>query len=406
MIGMLLEMDYPKDIRVRKEAESLVTKGMEVVVVTPWKKGMLRSEIVNGVHIERIGRNHSHIKKGLADMVSSIFFINFLFYFRLKGIVKKYNIQHFHVHDLPLAKTAYLKRKLIPGRVLLDSHENYPELLEGWFLVKKSWFVEIKNKLLFSPKRWKKHEARIMPKMDELIVVIEEMRDKFIDLYKLDEKHVTVVSNYEKKSFAQSTKNMELDESFKFEEEVFYLVYVGGIGPMRGINTVIDGVSELKKRGQRVQFLIIGGGNNLYIESLKKQVSDLELDREVSFLGYKPFAMVNYYMQNAQINIIPHIRNGHTDYTIPHKLFQIFLSKAPLLLSSCKPLERIVSGCDGGWVFEASNPLDLADKVEEIAKNNDEAVRKAENGYEISMNQFNWESAAEELMKLYQRING
>ena len=53
-----------------------------------------------------------------------------------------------------------------------------------------------------------------------------------------------------------------------------------------------------------------------------------------------------------------------------------------------------------------SNPLDLADKVEEIAKNNDEAVRKAENGYEISMNQFNWESAAEELMKLYQRING
>ena len=77
------------------------------------------------------------------------------------------------------------------------------------------------------------------------------------------------------------------------------------------------------------------------------------------FLGYMEFSMVNFNMQKAEVNIIPQLGNDHTDFTIIHKLFKIFLSKAPLLVSSCKPLKRIVEECDGGWMLEASKVPDL-----------------------------------------------
>ena len=68
-------------------------------------------------------------------------------------------------------------------------------------------------------------------------------------------------------------------------------------------------------------------------------------------------------MQTTDINIIPHLANDHTDNTIPHKLFQIMMSKSLLLVSSCKPLKRIVEKYDCGVVFKADDVNDFTDKV-------------------------------------------
>ncbi len=406
MIGMLLETDYPKDIRVRKEAESLVSEGLEVVVITPWKKGMARKEVINGVNVHRIGKDYTFKRKGITDILSAVFFINGLFYWKLKKIIGEYSIEHLHVHDLPLTKTALKFRKDIPGKIVLDSHENYPELLEGWFMTKKSFFVNLKNKLLFSPSRWRRYEKRVLPKVDYLITVIDEMRTKFIANYNLDESKVLVVSNYEKLEFAELSEELEIDPDFEFEEGCFHIVYVGGIGPMRGLDTVIRAISQLKSKNSDTKLVILGSGNPSYVGELKSLAIRLEVEQEVCFLGYKDFHMVNYYMQKADVNIIPHVRNGHTDYTIPHKLFQIFLSKASLLVSSCKPLKRIVEGCEGGWVFEASSVSNLVEKVEEIrSSSKEEIVRRQENAFEAAMKKYNWDSEGKELASFYASLS-
>lgn len=406
MIGMLLETDYPKDIRVRKEAESLVSEGLEVVVVTPWKKGMARKEVINGVNVHRIGKDYTFKRKGVTDIFSALFFINWMYYWNLKKLITEYSIEHLHVHDLPLAKTALKFKKDIPGKIVLDSHENYPELLESWFMTKKSFLVNLKNRVLFSPSRWRRYEKRVLPKVDYLITVIDEMRTKFIANYDLDESKVLVVSNFEKLEFAELSEELEIDPDFKFEEDFFHIVYVGGIGPMRGLDTVISAVSELKRTGSDTKFVILGSGNPGYVAELKSLAVQLNVEQEVCFLGYKDFQKVNYYMQKADVNIIPHVRNGHTDYTIPHKLFQIFLSKASLLVSSCKPLKRIVEGCEGGWVFEASSVSNLVEKIEEIrGASEEEIVRRQENAFKAAIRKYDWQSEGKKLASFYANLN-
>lgn len=406
MVGMLLEMEYPKDIRVRKEAESMVAQGLEVVVITPWKEGQAREEVVNGVHVHRMGKNYTFKRRGMTDIISALFFINWMYYFKLQKLIDKYSIEHLHVHDLPLAKTAFKFKRKIPGKIILDSHENYPELLEGWFLTKKSFLVTLKNRILFSPKRWKRYERRIVPKMDYLITVIDEMRDKFIDLYDLKESNSIVISNYEKLEFAESSKELQEDNEFTFDPNYFHIVYVGGIGPMRGLDSVISAVAEVNKKNVPTKFVILGSGNSLYVQGLKDQCASLNAESEVLFLGYKEFSKVNFYMQQADVNIIPHVRNGHTDFTIPHKLFQIFLSKSPLLVSSCKPLKRIVEECDGGWVFEESSVPDLVSKIEEIRNSSkEEILQKTQNAFDIAQTKYNWELEASRLAEFYNGIS-
>ena len=47
MYTMIVDGEYPSDIRVRKEAESLSLSGIETQVVTRWKRGQEREEKIN-----------------------------------------------------------------------------------------------------------------------------------------------------------------------------------------------------------------------------------------------------------------------------------------------------------------------------------------------------------------------
>ena len=126
MYTMILDGEYPSDIRVRKEAESLSLSGLEIQVVTRWKRGQKREEKINGVKVFRLGRNYSFRRKGLNDVLSSILFFDFLFYFQLKSFSRTNELGSIvHVHDLPLLRTI---RYLFPKKYLiLDMHENVIE---------------------------------------------------------------------------------------------------------------------------------------------------------------------------------------------------------------------------------------------------------------------------------------
>jgi glycosyltransferase involved in cell wall biosynthesis len=133
---------------------------------------------------------------------------------------------------------------------------------------------------------------------------------------------------------------------------------------------------------------------------------NLACSDQVHFLGQKPFTKINYYIENANVNIIPHIKNEHTDNTIPHKLFQIMMQKAPLLVSNCKPMERIVKNHEAGFVFQASNSTDLVEKILEMQSNHAIVTSRVENAYRAVNDNLNWEIESQKLIQLINKYNG
>ena len=398
-ICMIVDGAYPNDIRVRKEAESLVEQGKRVLVVCPRKKNDLEVENINNVTVFRIGKNYTTVKKGIYDIIESVFDINLLFYFGLIKVFKKYKINYLHIHDLPLAGTGY-KFKSKVQNIYLDLHENYPEALKTWFLWKQNPIIKLKNSIFMNPKRWSKKEKKYCTKYDKIICVVEEMKEKLITNFGIDNKKLIVVSNQEKKEFVNNFKEKVAQNIIT--EDDFSITYVGGFGPHRGLQTAIKAMPTIIESIPNAKLFLIGKGSFDVENKLREIINAYKVENSVLFVGYRPFDEVSTIMQKTKVNIIPHLANEHTDNTIPHKLFQIMMSKSLLLVSSCKPLQRIVNKYDAGIVFKADDEVDFTKKVISIHKNYDVYQTKSQNAYDAVMNKGeNWENESIKLVSLY-----
>jgi glycosyltransferase involved in cell wall biosynthesis len=227
------------------------------------------------------------------------------------------------------------------------------------------------------------------------------MKERLIRDYNISQAKICVVTNTEDKSFVRQ----QLDKNiYKELTGKFILTYSGGIGPHRGVDVAIRGMKYLENE-EAIQLAIVGFGSKSVMDSLHKLVDDLQL-KNVHFLGYQPFNKFYSYMTQCAVNIIPHQSNGHTDNTVPHKLFQGMMAGKPLLVSSCTPLKRIVENCNSGLVFQAGDPKDFANKVSELYENTDLQQELSANGLNATINgSLNWESTQKELISVYQSFH-
>ena len=72
------------------------------------------------------------------------------------------------------------------------------------------------------------------------------------------------------------------------------------------------------------------------------------------------------YIAASAVCLVPHLANPHTEATIPHKLFQYMLMGKPVVVSSCRPLRRIVEETGAGLVYASGDSADLAKTVVQL----------------------------------------
>ena len=399
-ILMLLNAPYPSDIRVKKESDALLKAGFEIFLLCLRKKGESYTQEFEGIKITRIDAGKNNYWLAFWDVMMSIQFVHPRFLKAGRKLLLEQNIPVLHIHDLPLAGTALRLKKELGTKVVVDFHENYPEALKTWFTWKKNPIVRLKNYLFMNPGRWTEFEKRASEQSDAIIAVVDEMKERIKNGYSIRPEKITVVTNTEDKGFIQQ----KLDQSvYQTLPSKFILTYSGGIGPHRGVDTAIEGMKYLVDY-EDIQLAIVGFGSKSVMQSLHSLVDRLHL-KNIHFFGYQPFSKFYSYMHLADVNVIPHQSNGHTDNTVPHKLFQGMMAAKPLLVSSSAPLKRLVDKHQAGLVFSAGNPKDFADKVLELYKNKDLRNQLGENGKKASMEgQLNWETTQRTLIQLYNTL--
>jgi len=254
-----------------------------------------------------------------------------------------------------------------------------------------------------NPAQWSKKEKKYCNKYDKVICVVDEMKEKLVSKFNIDAHKMLVVSNHEEKSFID---NFIKNTSQKIiPKDTFSITYVGGFGPHRGLDTAIKGMSTIVRSIPNAKLFLIGKGSNDVENKLKEIVKENKVEEHVKFVGYRPFTEVSAIMSASSINIIPHKADEHTNNTIPHKLFQIMLSNSILLVSSCKPIKRIVEKYDAGFVFEAGNSQDFSDKVIEVFTNFDKISYKKVNAFKAVMEKGeNWDTESLKLIQLYDKL--
>jgi glycosyltransferase involved in cell wall biosynthesis len=389
-IAMFLDQDFPPDIRVEKEIQTLMDAGYDVrLFVLTYRKNK-ETEVVRGINIYR------HFGTKFLYKLSALAYTLPLFHFFIEKMIKAFVRSHqpdfLHVHDMVIAAAVLKVSKKFNIPMVLDLHENRPAIMELYAHVNK-----FPGNVLINLKRWQKAQLHLQQQTDRLILVTEEAKQHAISREGIDSNKIFVVPNTVKKDFES-----ELSVSRSIENRLkdkFCILYFGDTALRRGTDTMIEAVFLLRERIPNIHAILVGKGSEDF--KLVAQAEKLGIRDCISFEGWQDVSLLKAYAAGSEIGICPFRRNLHHDTTFANKLFQFMGLGLPLIVSDCPSQVNVIKKYNCGLVFDAENANDLADKILNLYNNKDLRKKLGQNGEKAIREDLHWEITSKSLVDLY-----
>ncbi|AQS92685.1 glycosyl transferase [Polaribacter sp. BM10] len=392
-IGMILDASFPPDPRVENEAISLVNDGHEVFLFCLNYGDQKASEVINGIKVKRFTSNKLEYK--LSALAYTIPLYSFLMKKKISKFIAENHIEAIHIHDMRIAEAVFKSNKNNKLPVVLDLHDNMPEVMKLYPHLQK-----FPGKYIISPKKWKIKEEEFIAKADKVISVSPEFLETLAQrLPKQKDKLVLVPNTIRKSFFENFTVKETILEKYKNN---FVILYLGDTHLRRGLQTAITAVNELKKSIPEIKLVIVGRNTTDLI--LKKQVKDLNLQKFVDFEGWQDVSLFQSYILASAVCISPLHRNLQHDVAYANKIFQYMSFAKPLLVSNAIAQKKLIEKANAGLVHEQKNSEDFAAKIQILYKDASLRNNLGKNGKNFIINEFCWEETSKKLLNLYSNL--
>lgn len=286
----------------------------------------------------------------------------------------------YHLHDPELLRIA-LRLKKKGKKVIFDIHENVALQIKSKPYIPSIFrgFIGFMYRML---------EKFILPKLDGLILA----EDSYLPYYDNLNKNISIVLNmpqHEKFDSFQGT-GVKKDELF----------YIGSISEARGIITTLNAIKILKDRDVSVKFNCVGVVPG-WLEShpLLTALSD-----RVIMHGRLPLYEGLEYAKSAKIglSILKPIENYKNSFST--KTFEYMAMGLPVITSNFKLYKDVIEFNHTGLCINPQDPLELANSIERLLKDDDLCKTMGENGIQLIAEKYNWKNEEAKLFNLYQTI--
>lgn len=392
---------FPPDIRIEKESRALIQAGHKVTVLTQklLDEEAEYEEVEPNFTIRRVIIKKSNI---FSWVFSKITLLNKVYESPIHKFINEYKPDVLHVNDFNPVPTVLKIAKDYKIPVVADLHENLPAFYMAYrsaFPFYKKWV----HSVLYNYYLWRWHESRYLPQCAGVLVVVPEATD-VLRLLGINSKKIIVVSNTEDETTIEITPEKTDSRIMETYKDRWMVSYIGGIAPHRGIDTAIKALFYLKNRIPNFKLVIVGAKEDQEKKILTFAVS-LDVKYLVQIVSWQPFEKVNSYIMASRVCLVPHDDFEHTHTTLPHKLFQYMICSRPVLVSSCRPLKRVIEDTQAGVVFKASDPRNLADKLVYMYKNPDKLKIMGNNGRKAALGKYAWRHDAKKLLDFYSTLS-
>lgn len=390
---------FPPEIRVVKEGVSLAEAGFSSAVLSPPISDRPEYEEWRGIRIFR-PRVLAGERRFLDRLSAQSIFFSYAWYRAMKEVIAEYQPDVLHVHDIWLGRTAFLART--NQKIVMDLHENMPaavvEYLKGY-----RGLLKLFNFVFKGASRILSYERSLLMRSDRVFTVVEEARERVVcDHPELANSKVVNIENLESKDFIKEKDS----GTTVIGKDHFSILYIGGFGTHRGIDTLIRAMVPIKEWKLNVHVHLVGAQPSQYLDMLNELVVSLDVSDRVKIKGWVPADEVLAHIRQADVGAVPHHSNPHTDNTIPHKLYQYMIAGIPVLVSTSPPLARTIRQAYAGKIFRAGDYMDCAEKIREMYEDREGMGGYALNGFQYVMERgHNWEEgSAPSLVQVYDEL--
>jgi glycosyltransferase involved in cell wall biosynthesis len=194
---------------------------------------------------------------------------------------------------------------------------------------------------------------------------------------------------------------MPLKKEQPTRKEKFTLLYFGVIARRRGVFFVLEQLKKLVKEHPQLHLKLIGPVDKAERDDFEKLIQDSTLQSQIT---YTPWILVEDLPKHANecdIALSPLEDNPQHNSGVANKVFQYMSLGIPLLVSDCKPQQKIIEENSCGWVYKANDAESFREALE-AAQNHPDLLSMGQNGRKAILEKYNTQKAGQGLVNYYQ----
>jgi len=280
-------------------------------------------------------------------------------------------------NDLDTLLANYVVSKIKSKPLVYDSHEYFTEV------------PELQGRK--AKKLWEYIEARIFPKLNDIITVNKSIAELYNKKYG---KNLKVVRNvpFHKLNIEELTK---ADLGIPEQDRVIIL-QGAGINMDRGAEEAILAMNYLN----HVVLLIVGSGDVL--EVLKQMVIEHKLDNKVRFIPRQSIDKLYAYTALSDVGLsLDKDTNLNYRFSLPNKIFDYIQCGTPVLASNLPEVRNIIQSYKVGLVLEEHSPKSIAKSLDFML--NSDFKKKHKTQLAKAASELSWENESKILEEIYKK---
>lgn len=263
--------------------------------------------------------------------------------------------------------------------------------LEKWLLTSGTYYQRFGA--LY--RRW--NVPRIAKNAAQIVTVSNYEKEKIQSKLKIPDKKIRTIYNACSNHFFSETSAEELETlKVKMNLPERFILFLGNTDPKKNLPNVLLSLAVLKKKNKLDFTLVMPDFGKENLLKLLRFQGNEHLIENIMLTGYIPNNELPGLYKLSLLFLYPSLRES---FGIP--ILEAMASGAPLICSNTSAIPEIAG--EGACYVNPSNPEDIAEKIEEVLKNNSLRNQLVEYGYKRAA-MFNWKKTANELLELYNEI--
>lgn len=384
---MLVEnCSYPRDVRVRREAETLAGAGCEVVVICPALNGQARRERVNGVQVYRYapppearGQLGYVVEYGYSLIVALVLALR---------IAMRDGVDVIHAANPPdLFVLIALAFKPFGVKFIYDQHDLAPDMYRARYSGGRKATVERVLRLF---ERWSYRCA------DHVVAANQSYRENAVLRGKVSPDKIVIVRNGPD---ARQLERSNTGPGNACQTKELTVAYLGLMGVQDGVVHLIRAIDHLVHELGATHFkceLIGDGEERARLEAL---VRERGLEAVVNFLGYVPDPEYLPHLLSADICVDPDPYSEYNDRSTMIKIMDYMSCAKPIVAFDLKETRR--SAGDAALYVKPNDEVEFARALAYLMEHPEERVAMGRRGRERVEQELSWASSAENLLRAY-----
>lgn len=356
----------------KRECVALSDNGYDVTLVVNDDKP---DETYRGVKIVSTGK--SFLGNRLKRMLSGVKSVY------NKGLEADADI--YHIHDPELLLIA-MKLKERGRKVIFDSHEAY-----GVQILSKDYLPKLIRGIISDV--YFRYETYISRRIDAIIAPCSVEESGIDRKYSFENRcrRVGYVNTYPRKEELDFDKNRKgiVGRS---------VCYSGGITYSRGIEHLIR-AAEIAKAN-----LLIAG--KFQSQTYGEKILNLIEGTDAEYRGFLDSRELSELYNESTIGMCTLLPIGQYDKmgNLPSKAYEYMGMGLPMIISDFPYNRKFVKKYNVGLLVDPMSEKDIAEKMEYLFANPDEAKEMGENGRKVFLEKYNWDVAEKELLNIYKHL--